>query len=77
MVVAQADDPAAPDRLARLREAVLAPVRNVYCVSDKVLSNDPVHPAPGRWVASQGLGGGGWHHDRGRYPGPQFPAPHR
>jgi len=36
--LAEADDPTAPDRLARLRQAVLEPLRNVYGVSDKVLS---------------------------------------
>ena len=33
-----ADDPARPDRLARLREAVIGPLREVYGVSDKVLT---------------------------------------
>ena len=33
-----ADDPASPDRLARLREAVIGPLREVYGVSDKVLT---------------------------------------
>src|SRR5271166_803811 len=36
--LAEANDPTAPDRLARLRQAVLEPLRNVYGVSDKVLS---------------------------------------
>ena len=31
-----ADDPASPDRLARLREALVGPLREVYGVSDKV-----------------------------------------
>jgi len=34
----EADDPTAPDRLARLRHAVLEPLGHVYGVSDKVLS---------------------------------------
>src|SRR6185437_11666301 len=33
-----ADDPANPNRLARLREAVVGPLREVYGVSDKVLT---------------------------------------
>ena len=33
-----ADDPAIPNRLARLREAVIGPLREVYGVSDKVLT---------------------------------------
>ncbi len=33
-----ADDPASPNRLARLREAVIGPLREVYGVSDKVLT---------------------------------------
>jgi hypothetical protein len=33
-----ADDPASPTRLAQLREAVIAPLREVYGVSDKVLT---------------------------------------
>jgi len=36
--LAEADDPTASDRLARLRQAVLEPLRNVYGVSNKVLS---------------------------------------
>jgi hypothetical protein len=32
-----ADDPAAPDRLARMTEAVVGPLRHVYAVADKVL----------------------------------------
>ena len=32
-----ADDPASPNRLARLREAVIGPLREVYGVSDEVL----------------------------------------
>jgi hypothetical protein len=34
--LAEADDPAAPDRLGRLREALLTPLGTVYGVSDKV-----------------------------------------
>ena len=34
----RADDPASPDRLARLREALIGPLREVYGVSDKVLT---------------------------------------
>jgi hypothetical protein len=33
-----ADDPPSPNRLAGLREALLGPLREVYCVSDKVLT---------------------------------------
>ena len=33
-----ADDPASPNRLAQLREAVIGPLREVYGVSDKVLT---------------------------------------
>ena len=33
-----ADDPASPNRLARLQEAVIGPLREVYGVSDKVLT---------------------------------------
>jgi hypothetical protein len=33
-----ADDPASPNRLARLREALVGPLREVYGVSDKVLT---------------------------------------
>jgi hypothetical protein len=33
-----ADDPASPNRLARLREALIGPLRKVYGVSDKVLT---------------------------------------
>ena len=33
-----ADDPASPNRLARLREALIGPLREVYGVSDKVLT---------------------------------------
>jgi hypothetical protein len=36
--LAEADEPNAPDRLARLRRALLSPLREVYGVSDKVLS---------------------------------------
>ncbi len=36
--LADADDPAAPSRVARMRAAVLEPLRHVYGVSDKVLS---------------------------------------
>jgi len=36
--LAEADDPTAPGRLARLRQAVLEPLGHVYGVSDKVLS---------------------------------------
>jgi hypothetical protein len=35
--LAAADDPTAPDRLARMIEAVVGPLRNVYAVADKVL----------------------------------------
>ena len=38
----------APTRLARLREAVIGPLREVYGVSDKVLTMTLVlHPAGG------------------------------
>jgi hypothetical protein len=33
-----ANDPAGPDRLARMREALIAPLREIYGVSDKVLT---------------------------------------
>jgi hypothetical protein len=33
-----ADDPTSPERLARLREALIGPLREVYGVSDKVLT---------------------------------------
>ena len=33
-----ANDPAGPDRLARLRDALIAPLREIYGVSDKVLT---------------------------------------
>src|SRR6266487_743450 len=33
-----ANNPAGPDRLARLRDAVIAPLREIYGVSDKVLT---------------------------------------
>jgi hypothetical protein len=33
-----ADDPASPNRLARLQEALIGPLREVYGVSDKVLT---------------------------------------
>ena len=33
-----ADDPTSPDRLGRLREALIGPLREVYGVSDKVLT---------------------------------------
>jgi hypothetical protein len=33
-----ADDPTSPNRLARLREALIGPLREVYGVSDKVLT---------------------------------------
>jgi hypothetical protein len=36
--LAEADCPAAPDRVARMRQAVLGPLRHVYAASDKVLS---------------------------------------
>jgi hypothetical protein len=36
--LAEADEPNAPDRLARLRRALLSPLGEVYGVSDKVLS---------------------------------------
>jgi hypothetical protein len=36
--LAEADEPNAPDRLARLRQALLSPLGEVYGVSDKVLS---------------------------------------
>jgi hypothetical protein len=36
--LAEADEPNAPDRLARLRQALLSPLREIYGVSDKVLS---------------------------------------
>jgi hypothetical protein len=36
--LAEADEPSAPDRLARLRRALLSPLGEVYGVSDKVLS---------------------------------------
>jgi hypothetical protein len=35
---ANADDPASPNRLARLREGLIGPLREVYGVSDKVLT---------------------------------------
>ena len=35
--LAAADDPAAPDRIPRMIEAVIGPVRHVYGVADKVL----------------------------------------
>jgi hypothetical protein len=35
--LAMADDPSAPDRLARMIEAVIGPLRNIYAVADKVL----------------------------------------
>ena len=34
----EADDPASPNRLAELREALIGPLRRVYGVSDKVLT---------------------------------------
>ena len=33
-----ANSPAGPDRLARMRDAVIAPLREIYGVSDKVLT---------------------------------------
>jgi hypothetical protein len=36
--LAEADEPNAPDRLARLRRALLSPLGEVYGVSDKILS---------------------------------------
>jgi hypothetical protein len=33
-----ADDPASPNRLAQLREAVIGPLREIYGISDKVLT---------------------------------------
>jgi hypothetical protein len=36
--LADADDPAAPDRLARLRRSLVEPLRNIHGVSDKVLT---------------------------------------
>ena len=35
--LAAADDPSAPDRIARMTEAVVGPLRHVYAVADKVL----------------------------------------
>jgi hypothetical protein len=36
--LAEADEPNAPDRLARLRQALLSPLREIYGISDKLLS---------------------------------------
>jgi hypothetical protein len=36
--LADADDPTAPDRLARLRRSLVEPLRNIHGVSDKVLT---------------------------------------
>ena len=33
-----ANSPAGPDRLTRMREAIIAPLREIYGVSDKVLT---------------------------------------
>ena len=72
-----ADDRASPNRLARLREAVIGPLREVYGVSDKVLTMTlssillarPETPAP--------LARGRRQHDCHRYPGAQLSGPHR
>jgi hypothetical protein len=40
-----ADTPAGPDRLTRMRDALIAPLREIYGVSDKVLTMALVDPA--------------------------------
>ena len=72
-----ADDPASPNRLPRLREALIGPLREVYGVSDKVLTmtlSCILLAAPKRlhrWHA------GRRQHDCHRHPGAQLSGPHR
>jgi hypothetical protein len=54
--LAEADDPTAPDRLARLRNALLVPLGTVYGVSDKIWSKDLIRPADRRWAGPCTLG---------------------
>jgi hypothetical protein len=50
--LAQADDPAAPDRLGAMAAALIGPLREVYGVSDKVLAMTLSGAGEGRpgWV---------------------------
>ena len=69
--------PADADRPARLREALIGPLREVYGVSDKVLTmtlSCILLAAPRGY---EHLARGRRHHDRHRHPGAQLSAPHR
>ena len=72
-----ADDPASPNRLARLREAVIGPLREVYGVSDKVLTMTLSCILLAAPRGRRDLGRGRGQHDRRRHPGAQLPAPDR
>ena len=66
-----------PDRLARMRAALLDPLREVYGVSDKVLTmtlSCVLLAAPRRLDR---LARSRRQHDRHRHPGAQLSAPHR
>ena len=72
-----ANDPASPNRLARLREALIGPLREVYGVSDKVLTmtlSCILLAAPKRLAP---LARGRRQHDCHRHPGAQLSGPHR
>jgi hypothetical protein len=72
-----ADDPANPNRLARLREAVIGPLREVYGVSDKVLTmtlSCILVAAPKGFAP---LARSRRQHDCHRHLGAQLSGPHR
>ena len=72
-----ANSPAGPDRLARMRDAVIAPLREIYGVSDKVLTMALSSILLGAPKQAAAVARGRGQHDRHRHPRSQLSAPHR
>ena len=71
------DEPHDAGRPARLRAALIGPLRQVYGVSDKVLTMTLSCILLGRAQRLRNLARGRRQHDRHRHPGAQLSGPHR
>ena len=72
-----ADSPHDADRRARLQAALIGPLRNVYGLSDKVLTMTLSCILLTGPAGLRDLAAGRRHHDRHRHPGAQLSASHR
>ena len=72
-----ANNPAGPDRLARMRDALIAPLREIYGVSDKVLTMALSSLLLGAPKQAAAVARGRRQHDRHRHARSQLSAPHR